>query len=502
MPPSSAALATHLAHLKSLAALRDGDPQALLQQAATWPDLWIEVEAPAERALLETARQLLVAGAHHWLGQDAPFGLAMRLARDALDRAEGVEEALLADHRMQALHLEAYHAERHGDYAAAFRGYQATLRLAREAGHARYQATILNNLASACEEAGLFAEALAHHREALDLATRIGLPLQQGDSTHNLANAVAASGDPQGALRLHEQALAIFEALGAVERVGATRVGMAERHLEMGQPSPALDEVERALAQPRQLPLMPAYAAGVQARILQTLHRTDAARSAWLRALAAYAARSEAPGQVRAHVGLARLAQAAGQADDADHHAARAVALAEGTTATREQIEAFDCASLVHEAQQRPAQALHFARRHHAAYEALYHAQSSRRAALLAVQHAVDAARADAARHALESRRLGEALAEVAARLRQLEGAAAPRAQGPEALRGLGLTPREAEVLHWVCEGKTNDEVAAIVGTGLPAVKKNLLRIYAKLGVENRTAAAAEVRRRTPGMGP
>ena len=60
----------------------------------------------------------------------------------------------------------------------------------------------------------------------------------------------------------------------------------------------------------------------------------------------------------------------------------------------------------------------------------------------------------------------------------------------------LGLTPREAEVLYWVTEGKTNEDVAAILGTGLPAVKKHLGKVYDKLGVENRTAAAAAVRRR------
>ena len=61
----------------------------------------------------------------------------------------------------------------------------------------------------------------------------------------------------------------------------------------------------------------------------------------------------------------------------------------------------------------------------------------------------------------------------------------------PEQLAGLGLTPREAEVLFWVARGKTNDEIATVLGIGLTTVKKHLESTYAKLSVENRTTAAA-----------
>ncbi len=53
------------------------------------------------------------------------------------------------------------------------------------------------------------------------------------------------------------------------------------------------------------------------------------------------------------------------------------------------------------------------------------------------------------------------------------------------------LTPREVEVLHWVAAGKSNDEVARIVGVASATVKKHLEHIYEKLGVANRTAASA-----------
>jgi len=54
-----------------------------------------------------------------------------------------------------------------------------------------------------------------------------------------------------------------------------------------------------------------------------------------------------------------------------------------------------------------------------------------------------------------------------------------------------GLTQREGEVLHWVAGGKSNDDVARIIGVTSATVKKHLEHIYDKLGVANRTAASA-----------
>ena len=58
------------------------------------------------------------------------------------------------------------------------------------------------------------------------------------------------------------------------------------------------------------------------------------------------------------------------------------------------------------------------------------------------------------------------------------------------ALGRYGLTPRESEVLAWVAKGKTNAEVGAILEMSARTVQKHLQRVYEKLGVEGRTAAA------------
>jgi DNA-binding NarL/FixJ family response regulator len=57
--------------------------------------------------------------------------------------------------------------------------------------------------------------------------------------------------------------------------------------------------------------------------------------------------------------------------------------------------------------------------------------------------------------------------------------------------RKLQLTQRESEVLMWIARGKSNRDIAEILSLSPRTVNKHLEQIYAKLGVENRAAAAA-----------
>lgn len=68
----------------------------------------------------------------------------------------------------------------------------------------------------------------------------------------------------------------------------------------------------------------------------------------------------------------------------------------------------------------------------------------------------------------------------------ELQASAAP---GPNVLMKLGLTPREAEVLFWIAEGKTSPEIGMILNSSRRTVEKHSERIFEKLGVGNRTAA-------------
>jgi DNA-binding CsgD family transcriptional regulator len=52
------------------------------------------------------------------------------------------------------------------------------------------------------------------------------------------------------------------------------------------------------------------------------------------------------------------------------------------------------------------------------------------------------------------------------------------------------VTSREADVLLWVAQGKSNRDIGAILGLSPRTVNKHLEQIYQKLGVENRASAA------------
>ncbi|MGA6829387.1 helix-turn-helix transcriptional regulator [Nitrospira sp. NS4] len=55
-----------------------------------------------------------------------------------------------------------------------------------------------------------------------------------------------------------------------------------------------------------------------------------------------------------------------------------------------------------------------------------------------------------------------------------------------------GLTKREMEVLQWLAAGKSNKDIGTILAISPRTVEKHLERIFEHLGVETRTAAAAE----------
>jgi DNA-binding CsgD family transcriptional regulator len=62
----------------------------------------------------------------------------------------------------------------------------------------------------------------------------------------------------------------------------------------------------------------------------------------------------------------------------------------------------------------------------------------------------------------------------------------------PGELRSIGITPREAEVLHWVIQGKRDPEIAQILSASPNTIHNHLRNILKKLNTETRTGAALE----------
>lgn len=72
----------------------------------------------------------------------------------------------------------------------------------------------------------------------------------------------------------------------------------------------------------------------------------------------------------------------------------------------------------------------------------------------------------------------------------------------PKDLIPLGLTPREAEMLFWISQGKTNPEIALIIGAARRTLATHVEHLLAKLEVENRACAALmAVDRLRPALG-
>ena len=68
----------------------------------------------------------------------------------------------------------------------------------------------------------------------------------------------------------------------------------------------------------------------------------------------------------------------------------------------------------------------------------------------------------------------------------------ATQAKSEELIKHLKVTQREAEVLLWISRGKTNREIGQILGASPHTINKHSEKILKKLGVENRTSAAAK----------
>jgi len=94
---------------------------------------------------------------------------------------------------------------------------------------------------------------------------------------------------------------------------------------------------------------------------------------------------------------------------------------------------------------------------------------------------------ADELLEAIEARLRRQREIETAA---QQAAGATPRFESAAPLEALNLTPREAEVLLWIAQGKANADIAVILGMSDKTVKIHVSHILQKLGVENRTAAA------------
>jgi DNA-binding NarL/FixJ family response regulator len=69
-------------------------------------------------------------------------------------------------------------------------------------------------------------------------------------------------------------------------------------------------------------------------------------------------------------------------------------------------------------------------------------------------------------------------------------GTFAPNFDNYEPLqKAFGLTPREAEVISWVAQGKGNADIGTLLDMSERTVKHHVSQCFQKMGVENRSTA-------------
>lgn len=501
-----------VAQLDELQALRMRDPEEAMTRVQGLQGQWQHLPAP-QAALLDARRRLQLGAAALQLGRHAQAQAELtqvqqQLAHPMLAEAEPELRRRAQRCGIAAANAQAVLSHALGDFAGALRAYLHALDLAVVINDLRYQAHVRVNLANTYEECGLPAESLAQSRQALAMARQLQMDELVGDIHHNIGNALAASGDAAAGLVSNRLALQQYSQLQLPQKESYALVAVAERLLELGRPDEARAELaERSRrAQSFVNQQYEAYAAYLQGRIASAQGQPERARAAFLQALAISSGQlDDKVNQARACMEIARLDLQAHALALAHAQATRALQLLAGSQAQRDEMQAHRLLSSVCKAQGDIATALQHHEAFHAGYERCFNEESALKARLLAVRHEVDLARAEAERHRVENARLTDALAAIGARLQRggavnagisnLPGDGPTR---PEDLQSLGLTPREAEVLYWVSQGKTNEDVMTILGSSVSAVKKHLARIYEKLGVENRTAAANAARRGRP----
>ena len=509
----SLAFASATARLDELQQLRYVDPARALLMLASEQGLRPGC-TEAEQALLQARVAMQVGSAHvvlgaHGLAQPEFDRMLCHLRHPALAAASIVLQRQARRCEAAGANARAVLAHAVGDMAGALSAYLQALDVVRELGERRHEAHVLVNLANTFEETGLPEEALEHLRMALELATVEGMDELLGDVHHNMGNALAATGEVEAGLASNRRALTAYDNLSLSQKQRYALVAVAERLLELGRPGEAQAELAKRATLPEDYTNQQyeAYAAYLAGRIAAAQGQGLQAQAVLETARSLSAALADPVGQSRALLELARIDLHAFAAPEAAARADEALALLAQTAATRDQMRAHEMAYSAASAQGRSDVALHHHEHFHKAYVRCVNGESATKARLLAVLHEVDLARADARSQRLENARLTEALAEISARL---SGAPSPAGAlrlpvRPQDLQSLGLTHREAEILFWVTQGKTNEDVVSILGTSLSTVKKHLASVYRKLGVENRTAAANMARQRavsSPISGP
>ncbi|HUG09428.1 MAG TPA: tetratricopeptide repeat protein [Opitutaceae bacterium] len=437
-------------------------------------------------------QKLRRAGAHR--EATSAFNAAEKILRPLARRGVTETAWVLAWCRLWRAHAD----YSRGAFAEALQRYGDVLPVMSACGDDRGLVAVFRGLGNVSKYLGLYADAAEHYERSVQHAKASRDHIGRAMAEHNLGNVMLALEDFPGAEAAYRRAAVGFARTKRRDLLQHAWVNLAEVARAAGDSREAL----RRLARAEQISRESRINAGFEAERLialgtcqRELGRPSAARAAFDRAVELATGARELHIAALAHRALAEMLLASGSVDEA-----RTTTLAALKLCAASGISTELCGDL-HEmtalAARRladwPMAALHFEqalqeRKRLSAHLAKVGAKT------ITLTHDLNRVRYDAELARMENTRLEEALARVATRLHALESdepAISIEEVTPESLAPLGLSPRECEVLLWVARGKTNAEIAIIVGCGGETIKTHLKRISKRLNVTNRAALAS-----------
>ena len=481
----------------------NGDPGVGLRIASALGLYW------HARGRFVEGRQSLERLMPHARGQDPELratalwalGL-MLLSLGALDKASTViEEAIgrardLADPRLLGRALnELAELDLMGDPVAASVPLQEAVKLARSADDTWCMADALGKLGAAALYRGEAASAGKPLEQCLALSRKAGDARTVHRALGGLARVALLEGRPVEGIKLLEEGLSISRSLGDRNWIAQDLAMLGELKRAAGDSAGARASIEDALGLAHEIrAAYPIYlGTGLLGRAALASGDHAEAERWFSRALDLGRDGGFRPFSAWWELGLAEVALARGDLNGARSSYHDALRTAESMSNRRDAAEAITGLAWIALEHDQPDVAISQLTPALSAQHEIGDRQGALRSLDLLGRALTQAGHEDRANRIKSAPSLEEAVALA------LRGRGA-RAREPEVGWG-GLTRAEAEVADLAAAGQSNPEIAARLFMSRSTVKAHLSRVYAKLGVSNRTelaTAATRLRDRVP----
>ena len=279
------------------------------------------------RAQLECALNLARAAREHRIETTTLTGLGFILYRqgDYAGARVCFEQGLVIARRTKnwwaqshALNCLGLLCRDQNDYDGARNYYEEALRIAREVDDPQYKSTLMGNLGILYFDQGDYTVARSYHEQELRIACEIQDRKNQGMALFHIGSDVHRMGAYAEAVSYYEQALEVSQAIGERRVEGITLASLGLLSHNSGQNETALEYGRRAMEVVRDADrYIEAWALTIQGLALTDLNRFSEAVDAYEQALSLRQGLDQPNLMTELEAGLARVALAQGQLNQA-----------------------------------------------------------------------------------------------------------------------------------------------------------------------------------------